>query len=68
MYETAIDAFLPAKEVRLLVNAANTPPQEFYSKLGFVRVEQIENKMGDFPFAEYLYLKNLQTENTICIT
>jgi diamine N-acetyltransferase len=60
MYDTAVSAFLPAKEVRLLVNNGNTAAQGWYERLGFTRIGEVPVMMGDFPFTDYLYSKALK--------
>lgn len=55
LMDTAIAAFLPASEVRLLVNGGNLSAQRFYERCGFTRAHTVPVRMGDFDFTDYVY-------------
>ena len=57
MLECAAAAFMPATDIRLLVNRENTAAQAFYVRRGFERIGEKEVRMGDFPFLDYIYRK-----------
>ncbi len=55
LIKTVINAFRPAKELRLLVNPHNLPAQRFYTRLGFTKIAEVPVRMGDWNFDDYLY-------------
>jgi ribosomal protein S18 acetylase RimI-like enzyme len=59
LMETAVAAFLPAKEIRLLVNNDNISAQQFYERSGYKRIGEKQVMMGDYPFTDYIYCKGL---------
>jgi ribosomal protein S18 acetylase RimI-like enzyme len=61
LLHTATSAFLPADEIRLLVNRDNLSAQAFYIRLGFQKVGEIPVKMGDFPFVDYIFSKPISS-------
>ncbi|MDR3527103.1 MAG: GNAT family N-acetyltransferase [Rhizomicrobium sp.] len=59
LMQTVIDAFTPAREVRLFVNGQNRAAQVFYERCGFTNDGAVEVQMGDFRFSDYVYAKAL---------
>lgn len=55
LMHAAVTPFLPADEIRLLVNQKNTPAQDFYARMGFSRIGETPVRMGDFDFVDYIY-------------
>lgn len=55
LMHTGVSPFLPAKEIRLLVNSNNTPAQGFYTHMGFHKLGEIPVQMGDFQFTDFMY-------------
>ena len=55
LMEAATAAFMPARELRLLVNSGNLPAQRFYERQGFARLAEMPVRMGDFEFVDYVY-------------
>jgi ribosomal protein S18 acetylase RimI-like enzyme len=59
MMETAIAEFLPAEQIKLLVNCDNIAAQAFYERNGFSRTGETQVKMGDYFFTDYVYRKSV---------
>lgn len=57
LIDTVIKAFLPADDVRLLVNSGNLTAQRFYERNGFSRLAHVPVRMGDFDFTDFVYGK-----------
>lgn len=59
LVETVAGAFGEAAEVRLFVNDGNTAAQDFYRRCGFVLVETMPVKMGDFAFTDFIFSRRI---------
>jgi ribosomal protein S18 acetylase RimI-like enzyme len=57
LLQTVIAAFVPAQEIRLLVNSGNHAAQKFYTRCGFSRAREVPVQMGDFQFTDFVYVK-----------
>lgn len=55
LMHAAVLPFLPAEEIRLLVNCNNNAAQAFYRKMGFEKIGETPVKMGDFDFIDCIY-------------
>lgn len=60
LLNAVIAAFVPADDVRLLVNNRNLAAQRFYERCGFVHVADAPVRMGDFDFVDFVYAKLVQ--------
>lgn len=63
MMRTAVASFLPASEIRLLVNNGNLSAQRFYERMGFTWTEEVAVTMGGHAFTDYLYIKPLNADS-----
>ena len=59
LMHTAVSPFLPAEEIRLLVNPNNTPAQRFYTHMGFTKIGEVPVQMGDWDFVDHLFSMSL---------
>lgn len=57
--QAVIDAFLPARELRLMVNSNNLLAQGFYMRTGFTCIDKVPVQMGDFHFTDFIFAKPL---------
>lgn len=55
LMHAAVSPYLPAAEIRLLVNCKNRAAQGFYSKMGFSKIDEVPVKMGDFDFIDFVF-------------
>lgn len=55
LLKAATSHFLPAAQVRLLVNSNNTSAQHFYERLGFTQDGTTPVQMGDHQFCDHIY-------------
>lgn len=61
LMQSVIDAFVPAEEIRLLVNSGNHAAQKFYARCGFAFAGEVPVQMGDFNFTDYVYVKAIRS-------
>lgn len=52
---TAFEALAPALHHRLLVNRNNVNAQAFYKRLGFSLIDEVDVRMGDFAFRDFVF-------------
>jgi len=57
LIETLENAFLPAAEIRLLVNPENAPAMAFYRHMGFQEMGRKPVQMGDYHFLDYIFAR-----------
>lgn len=59
LLDAGIAGFLPAKELRLLVNRDNVAAQQFYERIGFTCIGEASVQMGEYPFMDLIFSKAL---------
>ena len=59
LISAVIANFTPAKDIYLYVNAQNTAAQGFYLSQGFAIEQELQVRMGDYDFTDYLMRKVL---------
>jgi diamine N-acetyltransferase len=57
--ERLSEQYKEAQEMRLYVNLRNAPARAFYERVGFEKVAEVPVRMGDYDFADAVYVKTL---------